>query len=242
MPTFDVRRKGSVSAVSWIEKNGLFTEPRLSGLGLGHGVTHRSLGGMKEKANRKAALKACGLSGDVLTLTQVHGAKVHRAIAALEDDEGDGWVTDTPGRCIGVFVADCLPIFMWTEDRKAVGVFHCGWRGTAAGMPSEAVSAFEKIDRSPSELFAAIGPHIGSCCYEVGEELRDSFSSESFVSGETLRLDLGSEAARGLMGAGISADKISVSSDCTACCSDRFFSFRKEKRNSNMLAFIAVPE
>ncbi len=220
---------------------GLFLDDRLTRLGVAHGFTHRSLGDMKELASRKTALRAAGLVGDALTQHQTHGSQVHRAISCLEGVKGDGWVADAPGRCVGVFVADCLPIFLWSRDLKAVGAFHAGWRGLTAGMPKKAVDYFDRFKIAAGDLCAAVGPHIGPCCYEVGAELKSRFRAGSFIEEGGLKLNLGREAKLQLIEAGVPEDQVSVSSDCTYCEVAKFFSYRRDGKRRNMLAFIQVP-
>lgn len=225
----------------WKETGGLFREERLTQLGVVHGMTHRSLGNMKELAARKSALRAAGLIGDALTLHQLHGTLIHRGISCLEGAKGDGWVADAPGRCVGVFAADCLPIFIWSRNLKVVGVFHAGWRGLAAGMAKAAVDYFDRFEMGPADLSAAVGPHIGPCCYEVGAEFKSRFRAGSFVEGDGLKLNLGQEVVWQLVEAGMPRTRVSVSSDCTSCAKDKFFSFRRDGEKQNMLAFIQVP-
>lgn len=240
MPTSDV--ECMTPSVYWTQSDGLFLEPRLQSLGVVHGVSGRSFGDMKERANRRKVMRRAGLSGDPLLLEQIHGARVHRAISCLEGEPGDGWITDTPSRSIGIFVADCVPLFLWDKKARVFGIFHAGWKGLAAGMVASAVQAFDSVGVSSGDLSAAIGPHIGACCYEVGAELAEHFLATHFSNKRGRRmLDLGAFARDALAAAGIGPEKISVSANCTSCQSEDFFSFRREGKMQRMLAFISVP-
>ena len=92
---------------------------------------------------------------------------------------GDGMVTDTPGLVLAVQTADCLPIILADRRRRAVGVFHAGWRGTVKRIVEKGVGEMRKHFKSdPRNLVAAIGPGVQGCCYEVGEEVRTRFEGQ----------------------------------------------------------------
>ena len=92
--------------------------------------------------------------------------------------EGDGMVTDVPGMLLGVGTADCVPVLVVDVEKRAVGAFHAGWRGTVTGIVGEGIEAMRREYGSRSEdLRAAVGPSIGACCYAVGEEVRSQFRS-----------------------------------------------------------------
>lgn len=232
---------GPPSAASWVERDGLFVEPRLAALGLRHGFAARRLGDMKDPAAAAAAAAAAGLAAPK-TLRQVHGTTVRLAREPAGQD-GDGWVLDRPGVCVGVYAADCLPLYLWSEDGAAAGVFHAGWRGTAAGMARAAVAALGRAGAAPGRLFAAAGPHAGACCYRVGPELEGRFPAASFASrGGELFLDLAAETRRQLLDAGLAPQRVAVAAPCTVCRPEDFHSFRRDKRDARMLAFLALGE
>jgi len=170
-----------------------------------------------------ARRQACG--GDVLVLRQRHGTAIRRA--ALEDGvpgaqgahDGDGWVSSVPGLRIGVFVTDCQPLYLWDDEgRRAAGVFHAGWRGTAAGIGVRAVEALASLGVPPIRMAAAVGPHIGPCCYRVGEELAPRFRPESLERRDgALYLELAAELEAQLVEAGVPRGNIALSGDCTCC-------------------------
>lgn len=191
---------------------------------------------MKDPAARE---KACP---GVRVQKQVHGVAVREAAGRPSDGEppsGDGWVVREDGPVAGVYVADCQPLFLWEAGARVVGVFHSGWRGTADGMPGEAVRAMERIGARAERLSAAVGPHVGPCCYRVGPELRRRFRPGRLEERDGgLFLDLGSETRDQLIEAGVPAEEISVSKDCTACRAEDFFSFRRDKISRAMLAYI----
>ena len=212
---------------SWSRSGPLYVEPRLSALGVRHGVTTRELGNMKEASARRRALAAAGIAGDALILKQVHGTAIALAAAETGSPAADGWPCARAGVTPAVYVADCLPIFLWDRGGSAVGVFHAGWRGLAAGMPRLAARAFGRFGLEPESLAAAVGPHVGACCYRVGPDVASKFRPAMSRDG---RLDLGEEARLQLEESGLAPAEISVSAACTACSPGR------------MLAFASLPE
>jgi hypothetical protein len=227
-----------VASAFWIEKDGLLREPRL---GLRHGFTTRRAGNMKDPEKRKAAAKLLGLS-EPLTLKQVHGTTIHDAITENAGLEGDGWLLSRRGLTVGVYAADCVPLFLWAEDGNAAGVFHAGWRGTAKGMALAAVAAFrDRLGIPASRLSAATGAHIGACCYKVGPEFEKDFTASSLSRRDgALWLDLAKETRRQLVEAGLSPEKIGAPAPCTASNADDYFSFRRDKQDARMLALLSL--
>jgi YfiH family protein len=99
---------------------------------------------------------------------------------------GDGLITATPGLLLAIQTADCLPVIVVDTKRRAVGVFHAGWRGTVKRIVEKGVGEMQRCFGSrPRDLKAVIGPGIQKCCYEVGEEVRVKFESQ-FAYGESL--------------------------------------------------------
>ncbi|OGS01019.1 MAG: hypothetical protein A2V88_11410 [Elusimicrobia bacterium RBG_16_66_12] len=226
----------------WLWKDGFLVNTRLSALGLRHGVTTRQLGNMKDESCRRAAAAILGLFAP-LTLKQVHGAKILAAFAENDGLEADGWILDVPGVSVGVYAADCVPLYLWSDDGKTAGVFHAGRRGAAAGMAKAAVAAFARLGVSASRLSASTGPHIGACCYKVSAELEKDFPSSSFVRRDGgLYLDLAVETRRQLFESGLRPDRVVTDSPCTASHPDEYFSFRRDKQDARMLALLSLEQ
>jgi polyphenol oxidase len=141
---------------------------------------------------------------------QVHGTRVVVDGQGIED--ADGQVTTARGVAATVLVADCLPVALAGAD--SVGVVHAGWRGLAAGVLEAGVQA-------TGAVAAAIGPGIGPCCYEVGDDVRAAFGTQ----GPTL--DLKAVARARLQAAGV--QEIHDCGLCTACDPERFFSHRRDR-------------
>ena len=121
------------------------------------------------------------------TLRQIHSDVIHYVDRAPERPlAGDGLITDVPGLLIAVLAADCLPVIVADRRRRAVGVFHAGWRGTVKRIVEKGVGEMRKhFGSDPRNLVAAIGPGVQACCYEVGEEVRGQFEAQ-FAYGASL--------------------------------------------------------
>ena len=180
--------------------------------------------------NRERLASAVGFPADAVAMGwQVHGTQMaewdgpprvgsdgfFRPGAELR--KVDGHVTSATGVGLLVLAADCLPVALAVPGRVAMA--HCGWRGLAAGILERAVGSFAD---APA---AAVGPGIGRCCYEVGDEVREAFTGlDGVVSGRML--DLRAVAGAKLRAAGV--DRIEQVDLCTSCRADLFFSHRRD--------------
>lgn len=170
---------------------------RVGGHSTAYGGSSLNLGFTKHdtraavERNREAFLLA--LDADpgawrLVTQRQVHSDLIHHVTAAAARPTGDGLITDVPGLLLGVQTADCLPVLLVDTKRRAVGAFHAGWRGTLQRIVEKGVGEMRRQFGSvPAELRAAIGPGIHSCCYQVGEEVREKFHSQFAYAGEVFR-------------------------------------------------------
>lgn len=196
--------------------------------GLTHGFTQRSEGDMRQFALRNK------IAANLTIPEQVHGNR----IGTLDQVAGaDGLVTDQIGSCVGVLVADCVPILLVDPKKRIVAAVHAGWRGTLGNIAANAVNIIGK------DIFVSIGPHIGACCYTVSKERAQSFNSQcTYFDGTDWHLDLGIANRLQLMETGIPAEHIDAPPVCTSCQSDIFYSYRKDTKESfgEMLAFIGM--
>jgi YfiH family protein len=126
-------------------------------------------------ASRASVAAELGIDPHWATLHQVHGSTVIEATHAGELGEGDALFTRVPRLPLAVFTADCLAVVL--EGDGIVGIAHAGWRGLAAGVIAGLRTALEDAG-SPAKA-AAIGPAIGSCCFEVGEDVAGRFPEEA---------------------------------------------------------------
>ncbi|HEY5059736.1 MAG TPA: polyphenol oxidase family protein [Gaiellaceae bacterium] len=191
--------------------------------------------------NRTRLCSAVDADPDGATMAwQRHGATVTRAQSrgivtpGTVYDHCDGLWSDEPGRAMLLLTADCLPIAIARADGPpAVGILHAGWRGLLGGVVAAGVRTL-----GPGRLSAAIGPGIGPCCYDVGDEVADPFR-EAFGD-DVMRggkLDLWTAAERALRAAGVEqVDRFDI---CTSCDAARFFSHRRDRGKTGRQGVIA---
>jgi purine-nucleoside/S-methyl-5'-thioadenosine phosphorylase / adenosine deaminase len=184
--------------------------------------------------NRRRFCAEMGADADELRYgRQVHGRLVRRADG--RGQPGDGVWTDAPAEPLLVVTADCLPVALARSngERPAIAALHVGWRGLLAGILQSAIEAL-----GGGRLSAAIGPGIGPCCYEVGDEVAHAFKQRF---GNTIvrahRLDLWSAAEQALRAGGVAA--ISRVDLCTACNGELFFSHRRDGARTGRQGLIA---
>jgi len=180
-----------------------------------------------------------------VTLRQIHSDRVLNAHALRNREaEGDALITDDIGKSIGVRTADCVAILLLDCRRRAIAAVHAGWRGTAARLIERTVESMRHdFGSAPPDMYAAIGPCIRGCCYEVGTEVAAQFAplfpEWEPVTGKR-KLDLPEANRRQMHAAGMNADRIFDCGLCTTCQSAQFFSYRREPENpGRMLASIS---
>jgi YfiH family protein len=146
--------------------------------------------------NRELFLKQIGaIDGHkvwpLIALRQIHSDIIHRVSSTYVGQpsmSGDGLITNTPGIAIAVQTADCLPVILVDTKKRAVGVFHAGWRGTLRRIVQKGVGEMRRhFGTSPGDIEAAIGPGVGGCCYQVGKEVQIKFESQFAYGSELFR-------------------------------------------------------
>ena len=170
-------------------------------------------------------------------LNQIHSAEVLVANAVGNLGEGDALVTREPGLGVSIRTADCFPILLADPVTRSVAAIHAGWRGTAASVVLSSLGRMQsEFGTDPRDVYAAIGPGIGSCCYEVGLEV-----AQRFGKGEAGHLDLAAENRSQLIAAGLHPDHIDAVGGCTFCNPAQFFSWRRDHdRAGRMISFIRI--
>jgi YfiH family protein len=189
-------------------------------------------------ANRAVLCAALGLSADSLTVPgQVHSTNIF--VLEKESDHGtrlpdfDGVVTDKAGWPILLHFADCVPVMLFDARRRALAVIHAGWRGTAGGIAARGVEYLRQhCGCQAGDIIAAVGPAIGSCCYETGESVPAALcqtisKSEPFITRKNGKPhpDLKAINAMQVLEAGV--QQVDVSDWCTACHPEIFYSHRQ---------------
>ncbi|HUG55645.1 MAG TPA: peptidoglycan editing factor PgeF [Candidatus Limnocylindrales bacterium] len=240
----------------WPERDGLLRSPALEALGLVAAYTTRALGTMAGAArapddpegNRSALAARLGFPA-VVRVKQVHGDRVVRADGAAEPwPEADGLWSDRQGVLLGVAAADCVPVLVALPGGP-IGAAHAGWQGTSLRIAGALVRELASRGAAPDRLIAAVGPSIGPCCYEVGEErvatIRARLGGDADASlrrrDGRIVFDLWTANAEQLRAAGVRA--IEVAGLCTKCGGADTWSYRgRADRGEGMgLAVIGRP-
>ena len=206
-------------------------------IGYNRGDSHENV---RENYRILTQTLGCGLEDLVLT-RQIHTdivrvATREEAGKSLDNrdwPECDALITNEPGVALVVFTADCTPILFHDPVTGAVGAAHAGWRGTAMGIAAKTVEAMvREFGCDPKNIRAAIGPNIGFCCFETHREVPDAMvealgeEANACIrpQGEKYYVNLKEINALWLRRAGV--EHIEISTACTACQHDVFWSHR----------------
>lgn len=205
--------------------------------------------------NRKIFLAELDLNWrDCVAAEQIHGVNVK---IVSEKDKGLGMADRSSAipACDGMltkdtvslmaFYADCVPLYFFSPQSGLVGIAHAGWQGTVNNIVSSVLAVIRAAGGSPEDCLAAVGPCIGPCCYEVGEDVaaifRENFNDPGIllkISSEKYKLDLVKTNLALLLKEGIRPENISTANICTACHPEWFYSYRKEGCTGRMAAII----
>jgi YfiH family protein len=199
--------------------------------------------------NRKRLAQEIGIPLDQFTIArQIHSGTVTiisepmkgRGSTNQEDavEATDAMVTDVPGICVIILVADCVPMLFFDPARNVIGAAHAGWRGTLQFIALHTVRAMEKdFGCSPQDILVGMGPSIGSCCYQVGPEVTAQVkavlsSHQKYIRHESKDgkgyLDLQKANRDQLVEAGIRRKNIETANQCTSHNAHIFFSYRHQ--------------
>jgi len=225
---------------------GAFSSRASGNMSLVYGKTEGALD------NRRRFLKDLGIDyRDLVCSQQVHGSRV-RYIQEADKGKGalsyetaiastDAIITDKKRLPLAIFTADCLSVFLYDPDKLAIGVVHAGWRSTKNNICIETIKLMqEEFNSDPNNLYAAFGPAMRSCCFEVENEVRDSFSSGLIQRDNRYYLDLAGINKNQLLDSGVKDRNIFDCGICTVCRNAEFFSYRKEKDGSGRMMSVMM--
>ena len=198
-------------------------------------------------ANREILFQKTGLT-DLRYCRQVHGTDVIDGVdlpmpAATLPPEADALVTDQREVALGIFTADCVPIFILDVATPAIGIAHAGWRGTLARIAVNTLTRMKTLFGTvATNCQIHLGPSIQQCCYTVSTALLTQFTDHfGSTVGSGRNLSLQSANITQLVEIDIPITAISVSPFCTACRTDLFYSHRAEDgQTGRMLSFIRL--
>lgn len=150
-----------------------------------HALVEKNRAAFLQKLGARAGKKSWAL----VTLRQIHSDIIHCISTPPQETlAGDGLITATPGIVLGIQTADCLPVVLVDTKKRAIGVFHAGWRGTLKRIAEKGAGEMQRFfGTNPRDIKAVIGPGVRNCCYEVGEEVRSAFESKFAYAAELFR-------------------------------------------------------
>ena len=208
---------------------------RISG-NLGYG---KNPGDPDVATNRKALFARLEFDGRThLQPKQVHSDHVIGSMEFIPGCEADAIISSNPSDLLSVLTADCIPILLYHPD-GIVAAVHAGWRG----LYSEIIS--KTLAQMPPHPVAVIGPAIGPCCYEVGEDLAAQFAPKmrnhlvTYSNGKP-HLNLAGIAVEQLQNGGV--EEIETAHLCTSCHPDLFFSYRRDGSSGRQMSFIGLKD
>lgn len=200
------------------------------------------------KENMDFIKKSFGLS-EIYTVSQTHSDIVH----VCDEDfvsrvEGDGLITTQKNRAVGVFTADCVPIFLFDENKGIVSAVHSGWKGVYNEIVLNAIDIFvQKYNSKVEDITIYIGPHNMKCCYEIQDDLREKFlNHHRFKNNPDIfygnNLNMIECIKNSVVSKGILEQNINLINYCTHCSNDvKFYSYRRDKESLNRIfSFIFI--
>ncbi len=201
--------------------------------------------------NRYILSEATGIPLDWFVFPkQTHSANIkivnntHLGLGAFSRnnaiDNTDALITNSKNICIVIQVADCVPVLLFDNENSVIATIHAGWRGTAKEITKLTLEKMQTtFGTKPENIIAAIGPSIGKCCYEVGDEVIETFRSKSALYDQAIsivnknfHLDLWKANELQLITSGVKQENIEIAGICTKCNSQLFFSSRQGNGDS----------
>lgn len=207
--------------------------------------------------NRRRLSVASGIDlQQFVFANQVHGNNVSlisagdssAGVFSIDNDirETDAMISAEKGLCLTVMVADCVPVLLYDKKNQLVAAIHAGWQGTVKKIVEITVhKMISEFQSDPVNILAGIGPSIGPCCYEVGDNVCEavlaSFPASShsellIPKNSKFHFNLWEANKLQMMSAGIPESNIEISNMCSLCRHDEFFSYRHFKSNSGRFA------
>lgn len=201
--------------------------------------------------NRQRLVDSLPIPLQLQWLEQVHGSQVVDAQADGMTRVGDAVYIDQPGLAGLVMTADCLPVFFASKSGKRVALAHAGWRGLAEGVLEKTLVRF--CD-APADVMVFLGPAIGPCHFEVGEEVLKTFvdsATSTTMAKQIQEQAFCPSAAQGkyladlyllatLQLRALGVEQISGGDLCTYCDSERFFSYRRDGQTGRFVSLIGL--
>ncbi len=189
----------------------------------------------------------------LVQVNQVHGTTVVVADASADAaTDADGIMSDARGVLLTVKAADCAPVWIADMASTRFALLHAGWRGVADGIIAAAIDVLAAQGSNAAELSVAVGPHLGSCCFEVGPEVAQRFGAigEAVLPAQRLivqrrrddscALDLSAAIHADLNDVGVRDEQVFVATACTRCHPEIFHSYRRNGAGGPLMAAVAA--
>lgn len=191
----------------------------------------------------------------IVNVNQVHKTDIliidslNKLSTKASKREYDGIITHLPDMLLITYHADCVPIYFVDRKKKIVGIAHGGWKGTLGNIVGKMIDNMVGFYNSHIEdILVAIGPSIGPCCYEVGEDVSNLFINrykdyKDIIVNRNgkIYLDLWKTNFLQLREKGIPKENVILSNMCTSCNINKLYSYRKEKgTDQRMIAGISL--
>ncbi len=225
-------------------QKGGYSKGNFQGLNIGFNVGDDDRNVLR---NRKILSKALNIPIDSFTFAdQCHGCNIRfvesnmRGFGATDEKSSlkniDGMITSTPGICITVKVADCVPVILYDHENHIAAVIHAGWKGTIAQITGKTLEKMINFCGSkPMNVYAGIGPSIGPCCYEVGQNVYREFQKSGISKKDIITFseqkdkyyfNLWQANKNQLTELNVKPENIEEAFMCTKCNNENFFSAR----------------
>ena len=157
-------------------------------------------------------------------------------------NQTDGLITNNPKILLILKIADCVPVYIYDNENKIVGLIHSGWRGTASGIVVNAINLMLKMGSNISKIKVYLGPSINLCCYKVKENVACKFDREAKVkiNNDVWKVSLHKQIYIDVIALGLYRCNFSISNICTFESRD-CHSFRRDGGDSGrMYAFLGM--
>lgn len=168
---------------------------------------------------------------NIITMSQVHGSAVGLLGGGPKGlprggRHVDGMITTLKNKFLAVKVADCVPILFYDPHQEIAAACHVGWKGTLERIQQKIIQKMQRIGSKPENIIAVLGPHIGSCCYNISSDRAKDFKEYLTIKNGEFFLDLGKTNISLLKKVGV--NNIEDINICTSCQNDLLYSYRKE--------------
>lgn len=227
--------------IQYQKQNNMFFSTLINGGGVFSGYTERSVGDGRHVDTILSYLRINQvIFKKLVLLEQIHSSNVYffkgENASELERlPEVDGVISEDAQIVFAVRTADCIPILYRDIKKGFLGISHNGWRGTYKKIGQHMLSEMIKRGSEIDDIHVALGPGIGSCCYDIDEDRHIEFLEEygedfnSFpIRGGQRHLNLLRLNVTLLIRAGLPKKNIDFFPFCTSCNKEKFFSFRRD--------------